>query len=266
MAGVRRRRWRGEPAQLPSAPRSARPPREGRTPTPLIPLHVFRVREVAASNAIQGLLVAGMFGTFFMGSLYLQRVLGYTPLQIGLAFLPLTLVMGVVSLRYSERLIMRFGPRRTLVPGMTLVLIGLLLFARTPVEGNYLRDLAPIMPLIGLGFAISGPSLVTLAMSGASQQDAGLASGLINTTTQVGGALGLAVLATLAASHTDNLRAAGQSATDALNSGYHLGYLIGAALTLLALGIAAVFLRERGEHAVASDHSHAQERALSEAA
>src|SRR5213079_3106773 len=107
--------------------------REARTANPLIPLRIFRVREVAAANAIQGLLVAGMFGTFFMGSLYMQRVLGYTPLQIGLAFLPLTLVMGVVSLRYSERLIMRFGPRRTLVPGMTLVLIGLLLWARTPV-------------------------------------------------------------------------------------------------------------------------------------
>src|SRR3954462_14337827 len=192
--------------------------REATAKNPLIPLRIFRSRTIAASNGIQALLVAGMFGTFFMGSLYLQRILGYTPLQIGLAFLPLTLVMGVLSLRYSERLIMRFGPRRTLVPGMSLVLVGLLMWARTPVDGNYLRDLLPIMPLIGAGFAICGPSLVTLAMSGADQQDAGLASGLINTTTQVGGALGLAVLATLAASHTDNLRAAGQSATDALNS------------------------------------------------
>src|SRR3954447_7581079 len=238
--------------------------REGRTPNPLIPLHVFRVREVAASNAIQGLLVAGMFGTFFMGSLYLQRVLGYTPLQIGLAFLPLTLVMGVVSLRYSERLIMRFGPRRTLVPGMTLVLIGLLLFARTPVEGNYLRDLAPIMPLIGLGFAISGPSLVTLAMSGAGHEEAGLASGLINTTTQVGGALGLAVLATLASSHTDSLREAGHTVSSALNGGYRLGYLLAAGLTLVALVVAGVVLRERGEAAAA--HEAQREGAYAEAA
>jgi EmrB/QacA subfamily drug resistance transporter len=219
--------------------------REARTANPLIPLRIFRVREVAAANAIQGLLVAGMFGTFFMGSLYMQRVLGYTPLQIGLAFLPLTLVMGLVSLRYSERLIMRFGPRRTLVPGMALVLIGLLLFARTPVDGNYLRDLFPVMPLIGLGFAISGPSLVTLAMSGASQRDAGLASGLINTTTQVGGALGLAVLATLAGAHTDHLRNSGESVSSALNGGYHLGYILAAGLTLTALVIAAVVLRER---------------------
>jgi EmrB/QacA subfamily drug resistance transporter len=237
--------------------------RESTTAHPLIPLRIFRVREVAASNGIQGLLVAGMFGTFFMGSLYLERILHYSPLEIGLAFLPLTLVMGIVSLRYSEKLIMRFGPRRTLVPGMTLVLIGLLLFARTPVDGEYLRDLFPIMPLIGLGFAISGPSLVTLAMSGASQQDAGLASGLINTTTQVGGALGLAVLATLAGTRTDSLRDSGESLASALNGGYHIGYLIAAALTLVALLIAAVVLRERGEHAVADGEA---EPAYAEAA
>jgi EmrB/QacA subfamily drug resistance transporter len=237
--------------------------RESTTAHPLIPLRIFRVREVAASNGIQGLLVAGMFGTFFMGSLYLERVLHYSPLEIGLAFLPLTLVMGIVSLRYSEKLIMRFGPRRTLVPGMTLVLIGLLLFARTPVDGEYLRDLFPIMPLIGLGFAISGPSLVTLAMSGASQQDAGLASGLINTTTQVGGALGLAVLATLAGTRTDSLRDSGESLASALNGGYHIGYLIAAALAVAALLIAAVVLRERGEHAVADGEA---EPAYAEAA
>ena len=231
--------------------------RESTAANPLIPLRIFRSREVAASNAIQGLLVAGMFGTFFMGSLYLQRILHYSPLEIGLAFLPLTLVMGTVSMRYTERLIMRFGPRRTLVPGMSLVLVGLLLFARTPVDGSYLRDLFPIMPLIGLGFAISGPSLVTLAMSGASQQDAGLASGLINTTTQVGGALGLAVLATLAGTRTDHLRSAGDSVASALNGGYHLGYLLAAGLTLVSLLIAAVVLRERAEPATAQAEGEA---------
>jgi EmrB/QacA subfamily drug resistance transporter len=223
--------------------------REATAANPLIPLRIFRSREVAAANAIQGLLVAGMFGTFFMGSLYLQRILRYSPLEIGLAFLPLTVVMGGLSLRYSERLIMRFGPRRTLVPGMSLVLGGLLLFARTPVDGSYLRDLFPIMPLIGAGFAISGPSLVTLAMSGASRDEAGLASGLINTTTQVGGALGLAILATLAGSRTGHLRATGDSVASALNGGYHLGYLLAAAFTIVALTIAAVVLRERREPA-----------------
>jgi hypothetical protein len=141
---------------------------------------------------------------------------------------------------------------------MTLVLVGLLLFARTPTDGNYLRDLLPIMPLIGLGFAICGPSLVTLAMSGANPQDAGLASGLINTVTQVGGALGLAVLATLAATHTDNLRAAGESTKSALNSGYHLGYLVAAGLTLVALLIAAFVLRERAAAPVAEHAEHAE--------
>jgi EmrB/QacA subfamily drug resistance transporter len=239
--------------------------RESTTANPLIPLRIFKVREVAAANAIQGLLVAGMFGTFFMGSLYLQRILGYTPLQIGLAFLPLTVVMGTVSVRYTERLIMRFGPRRTLVPGMALVLIGLLLFARTPVDGNYLRDLLPIMPLIGLGFAISGPSLVTLAMSGADPRDAGLASGLINTTVQVGGALGLAVIATLAAERSDTLRSTGKSAASALNSGYHLGYLLAAGLTLGALLIAATVLRDRGEHAAVREREDERESAYAEA-
>jgi fucose permease len=159
--------------------------------------------------------------------------------------------MGILSLRYSERLIMRFGPQRTLVPGMSLVLLGLLLFARTPVDGNYWVDIFPIMPLIGAGFAISGPSLVTLAMSGASQQDAGLASGLINTTTQVCGALGLAVLATLAATRTGNLQDTGESVRSALNSGYHLGYLIAAGLTFVALLIAGLVLRPERETAAA---------------
>ena len=239
--------------------------RESTAANPLIPLRIFKSREVAGANVIQGLLVAGMFGTFFMGSLYLQRVLGYSPLQIGLAFLPLTVVMGTVSVRYTERLIMRFGPRRTLVPGMALVLIGLLLFARTPVDGSYVRDILPIMPLIGLGFAICGPSLVTLAMSGANPEDAGLASGLINTVTQVGGALGLAVLATLASERTDSLRSAGESAASALNSGYHLGYLIAAGLTLTALLIAATVLRERGGARAAERHGDA-EPAYAEAA
>src|ERR671929_154693 len=143
---------------------------------------VFRARTVAGANAIQAVTVAGMFGMFFMGALYLQRILGYDPLQIGLAFLPTTIVMGGLSLLYAEKLITRFGARRTLIPGLGLVLAGLLLLARAPVDGTYVTDLLPVMLLVGTGVALCFPALMTLAMSGSTPADAGLASGLVNTT------------------------------------------------------------------------------------
>src|SRR3954447_16915824 len=177
--------------------------REATARNPLIPLRIFRSRTVTGSNLVQALSVAGMFGTFFLGALYLQRVLGYDALQTGLAFLPTTLVMGTLSLRYSEALIMRFGAQRLLVPGLGLIAAGLGLFARVPVHGTYVADLLPALVLIGAGAAVCFPALMTLAMSGATPQDAGLASGLVNTTVQVGGPLGLAVLATLSATRTE---------------------------------------------------------------
>ena len=152
---------------------------------------------------IQALLVVGMFGMFFLGALYLQRILGYDPLEVGLAFLPATIVMGMMSLRFSDPLTMRFGPRATLIAGLVLIGAGLLLFARTPVDGSYVTDILPPMILIGLGAGLGFPSLMTLAMSGATPSDSGLASGLVNTSVQVGGAIGLAVLATLATERTD---------------------------------------------------------------
>jgi EmrB/QacA subfamily drug resistance transporter len=214
--------------------------REATARNPLIPLRIFRSRNVAGANLIQALTVAGMFGMFFMGALYLQRVLHYSPLEIGLAFLPTTLVMGTLSLRYSETLITRFGARTTLVPGLTLVTAGLLLFTQTPVDATYATDILPTMLLIGTGVGVSFPALMTLAMSGATQRDAGLASGLVNTAVQVGGALGLAVLATLASTRTSHLRHAGDSAIAALNGGYHLAYLIAAVLVLASIAIALV--------------------------
>ncbi len=209
--------------------------RELMAETPLMPLRLFRSRDTVGANAIQALLVAGMFGTFFLGSLYLQRVRGYDPLEIGLAFLPTTVVMGTLSLRYSERLIMRFGARRTLLPGMVLVAAGLLLFARIPVHGNYLLDVLPVMLLLGAGVGSSFPALMTLAMADAAPQDAGLASGLVNTSAQVGGALGLAVLATTSATHTHALTRAGKPLAVALTSGYHVAFVIGAALVGVAI-------------------------------
>jgi EmrB/QacA subfamily drug resistance transporter len=229
--------------------------RQARIANPLMPLRLFRSRNVSGANALQMLLVAGMFGMFFLGALYLQQILGYDPLEVGLAFLPATLVMGTLSLGYSERLIMRFGPRRMLIPGMVLVAAALLLFGRTPVNGVYLADILPPMLLIGVGIGISFPSLMTLAMSGATPSDAGLASGVANTSAQVGGAIGLAVLATLAAERTDTLREAGTSFDAALNSGFHLAYLVGAGLVAVALAIAVLVLRPEPmpEHAAIAE-------------
>jgi predicted MFS family arabinose efflux permease len=209
--------------------------REATAREPLMPLRLFRSRDTAGANAIQALVVAGMFGTFFLGSLYLQRVQHYDPLKIGLAFLPVTIVMGTLSLRYSERLIMRFGARRLLVPGMLLVAAGLLLFARVPVHGHYVSDVLPVLLLLGAGVGSTFPALMTLAMADAAPQDAGLASGLVNTSAQVGGALGLAVLATSAATHTSSLTKAGKPLADALTSGYHLAFVIAAGLVGLAI-------------------------------
>jgi len=217
--------------------------RQARIETPLMPLRLFHSRNVSGANAIQALLVAGMFAMFFLGALYLQRILGYDPLEVGLAFLPATIVMGTMSLGFSERLIMRFGPQRTLVAGLSLIGVGLLLFARTPVDGSFAVDILPPMLVTGLGIGASFPSLMTLAMSGATPQDSGLASGLVNTSAQVGGAVGLAVLATLATQRTDNLLADGTAHAAALNSGYHLAYLVGAGLVGIGVLIAVFVLR-----------------------
>jgi fucose permease len=216
--------------------------RESRAATPLVPLRIFRSRNLSGANAVQALTVAGMFGMFFLGSLYLQRVLGYDALQIGLAFLPTTVIMGTLSLRYSERLMTRFGARRVLVPGLALVAVGLALFSRAPVDGHYVTDVLPVMVVMAVGIGVSFPPLIALAMSGATAQDAGLASGLVNTSAQVGGALGLAVLATVSASRTQSLANDGESAAAALTGGYHVAFLIAAGLVVAAIAVALVVL------------------------
>ena len=223
--------------------------REATARNPLVPLRIFASRTVTGANLIQVLTVPAMFGTFFLGALYLERVLGYTPLEIGLAFLPTTIVMGTCSLRYAERLITRYGARATLLPGMALIAAGLLWFTQAPVSGGYAAHMLPVMLLLGAGAGISFPALATLAMSGATPEDAGLASGLVNTTAQVGGALGLAVLATVSASRTADLAAAGSSLAEALNGGYHLAFLIGAGLCVAAIAVALLTLGARREPA-----------------
>jgi EmrB/QacA subfamily drug resistance transporter len=216
--------------------------REATARNPLMPLRIFRSRNIVGANLVQMVSVAGMFAMFFMGALYFQRILGYDALETGLAFLPSTIVMGTLSVRYSHPLVMRFGAKATLIPGLVSILTGLLLFTQAPVDGGYLTHGLPVVLLIGAGAGISFPALMTLAMSGATPSDAGLASGLINTTAQVGGALGLAVLATLASTRTNSLRDAGDSTLTALNGGYHLAFLIGAALVAVAIVVAMTVL------------------------
>ena len=217
--------------------------REARARTPLVPLRIFSSRNVTGANLIQLLMVAGLFGMFFLGALYMQRVLGYDPLEVGLAFLPVATLIGALSLGVSPRLIMRFGPRPTLLPGLALVALALALFSRAGVGADYVTDVLPSMVALGVGAGLSFPSLMTLAMSGATRSDAGLASGLVNTTQQVGGALGLAVLATLSTTHTDARLAAGDSTAVALTDGYQLAFLIGTGLVVAAIGLALTVLR-----------------------
>jgi EmrB/QacA subfamily drug resistance transporter len=243
--------------------------RESRATTPLIPLRIFRSRNVSGANVVQVLMVAGMYGMFFLGALYMQRVLGYGALEVGLAFLPVALLIGALSLGFSAKLNLRFGAKATLLPGLLLIVVGLVLFAQVPVDADYVTDMLPSMVLLGIGAGLSFPSMMTLAMSGATRSDSGLASGLVNTSLQVGGALGLATLATLATTRTDNLLANGESTASALTDGYQLAFLVGAGLVVAAIGFALTVLRseavEAQEVAEAEDELPA-EPAYSEAA
>jgi EmrB/QacA subfamily drug resistance transporter len=227
--------------------------RQATAANPLVPLRVFRSRNVSGANVVQMLMVAGLFGMFFLGAIYLQRALGYDALEVGLAFLPVALSIGVLSLGFSARLITRFGARTTLLPGLLLIVAGLAFFSRAPVDATYLTDVFPSMLLLGVGAGLSFPSLMTLAMSGATERDSGLASGVVNMSLQVGGALGLAVLATLSATRTKHLIEAGSSAASALTGGLHLVLLVGAGLLGLAFVVAVTVLRsEAAERAARS--------------
>jgi EmrB/QacA subfamily drug resistance transporter len=240
--------------------------RQARIEKPLMPLRLFHSRNVTGANIVMALLVVGMFGLFFLGALYLQLVLGYDPLEVGLAFLPGSLLMGVLSLGFTDKLNMRFGPRRVLIAGLGLLLVAMLLFARAPVDGNYLVDVFPTMIIFGAGAGVAFPALMMLAMSGATPSDAGLASGLVNTTGQVGGAIGLALLATISTERTQSLLADGESTASALTGGFHLAYLIGAACAVTAI-VAAVTVLRSEQPAAAHAEAHGQaDRARAEPA
>jgi EmrB/QacA subfamily drug resistance transporter len=216
--------------------------RQATARNPLMRLTIFRSRNLVGANLIQVCGAAGMFSMFFLGALYLQRVQHYNALRIGLAFLPVAVIMGAISVRYSERLVSRFGARMVCVPGLLLIMAGLIVFSQAPVHGEYVVHVLPVMILLGAGGGLCFPAIMGLAMSGVSHSDAGLASGLLNTTAQVGGALGLAVMATLSATKTHQLRLAGHSSPAALTAGYHLAFWVAAALILAAVVIAMTVL------------------------
>jgi EmrB/QacA subfamily drug resistance transporter len=218
--------------------------RQATSAKPLLPLRILRNRNVAGANLIQILMVVGMFGMFFLGALYLEKVLRYDPLQIGLGFLPVAVGIGGLSLGASARVNARFGERNVLIGALVLVAAGLALFTRAPVDANYLADVFPAVALMGIGAGLGFPAMMTLAMSDATKDDSGVASGLVNTTQQVGGALGLAVLATMSTSRTKDLLAEGRPAVEAMVSGFRLAFGIGAGLVTVAVVLAVTVLRQ----------------------
>ncbi|MFD9325696.1 MFS transporter [Streptomyces sp. NPDC060065] len=212
---------------------------------PLLRLRLFRSRALTGANSVQILMIAGMYGFQFIGALYLQRVLGYSELLTGTAFLPAPIAIGVLMLSLSARTIARFGPYRVLLAGLVLITAGMALLSRAPADGAYLADVLPPLLLLAAGFAAAMPAVTGLAMSGAREEDAGLASGLFNTTQVVGGSLGLAVLTTLAASRTERLlgEGGGEGLVAATADGYRLAFTVGMGITATALVLAAVLLR-----------------------
>ncbi len=216
---------------------------ETRSRSPLMPLGMFRLRNIATANIIGVLWAAGLFAWFFLSALYMQLVLGYSPLEVGLAFLPANLIMAAFSVALSAKLVMRFGIKPPLSIGLGVAALGLLLFARAPVAGNYVIDVLPALILLGCGAGVAFNPLLLAAMSDVEPQDAGLASGLVNTAFMMGGALGLAVLASLAASRSGSLTADGSGPLEALTGGYHVAFLVGAAFAAAAAIVSAIRFR-----------------------
>jgi MFS family permease len=216
---------------------------EARSPAPLVPLGLFRRRNLSTANVVGVLWAAAMFGWFFLSALYLQLVLGYSPLQVGLAFLPANLIMAVLSLGLSAKLVMRFGIRAPLAAGLLLAAAGLALFARAPAGGSFIADVLPNMILLGLGAGTALNPVLLAAMNDVEPREAGLASGVVNTSFMMGGALGLAILASVAASRSDSLLASGENQLTALAGGYHTAFLISALFAAGAAVLGAVLLR-----------------------
>jgi MFS family permease len=217
---------------------------EARVRDPLMPLRLFRLRNVATANAVGVLWSAAMFAWFFVSALYLQLVLGYSAMQVGLAFLPANLIMAAFSLGISAKMVMRFGTRMPLAGGLVLTAAGLALFALAPVDGSFVLHVLPGMTLLGIGCGMAMNPVLLVAMSDVEESESGLASGVVNTSFMMGGALGLAVLASLAAARTEHLLAAGAATPSAaLNGGYHAAFAVGAAFAGAAALLSASLLR-----------------------
>ncbi|HDR9319360.1 TPA: DHA2 family efflux MFS transporter permease subunit [Burkholderia vietnamiensis] len=222
---------------------------EARVAHPLMPPTLFAAHNVALANVIGVLWAAAMFAWFFLSALYMQRVLGYGPLQVGLAFLPANLIMAAFSLGLSARIVMRCGIRGPIAAGLLIAACGLALFSRAPVDGGFVWHVLPGMTLLGIGAGVAFNPVLLAAMSDVEPADSGLASGIVNTAFMMGGALGLAVLASLAAARTETLAAARAAPLDALNGGYHAAFAVGAAFAAAA-GLLGLALRIRRQDAM----------------
>ncbi|MDQ6794250.1 MAG: MFS transporter [Chloroflexota bacterium] len=217
--------------------------RQATARNPILPLRLFRSLNLSGANLVQALMASAFISFFFLASLDLERAQGYGPLAIGLAFLPVAVVMGILSISFSARLVIRFGPRPVLLTGLALIAVALGAFALGPAHSVYVPELLIPMVLLGVGGGLTFPALTVVAMSGATASDSGLASGLLNTTGQVGAALGLAVLATAASSRAGQLLASGQSTAAALSGGFHLAWAVGAGIIVASIVLAAGMLR-----------------------
>ena len=216
---------------------------EARVENPIMPLRILRIRTLTNSSIVRGFLATGLYSTFFLGALYLEDVLGYSPIRTGLAFLPISVMMGVLSAGITARLVIRFGPKRVLIPGMVAATIGLLLLTGASPRADFLTVVMPGFLLIGLGAGLSFVPLLSIAMSDVPSADAGLGSGIVNVSMQMSAALGLAVLGTIATDHTASLVAAGHAVPSALVGGYQLAFLIAAVCSGVGAVVAAIVLR-----------------------
>lgn len=217
--------------------------RQATADEPLMPLWLFRSRKLTGANLVQFMVIAGMFGLLFFGMLYLQRVLGYSPLQAGFEFVPIALVIAAISLGASAWLITKFGQRAVLLCGLALIVIAFVLLSFARVNGSYLADFLPASLLMGVGFGLAAPAMMGLGMAAVTPADSGIASGLFNTTQQLGGAVGLTVMSAVAASRSRGLATAGQGHAASLLGGYHLAFGLAAAFVFTALLVGAAMLR-----------------------